>query len=431
MRYFFIFAAIVAAFWLGIYAVEHSQDITIKYQWNNNPMSVSLTSTTLLFSSILGLIGLYLLFTIIKTLFGLRARLRNRRQLKSANKAKQEMTQGLVHFTEGHWDQAEKLLLNSISHSETPLINYLAAARAANAQEAFGRRDAYLKKASEQGEEAHIAVAVSQAEMQFSCGQTEQARATLIHLREIAPNHPYASKLLAKVYYQQEDWGKLFELLPELNKLELIKDKDRQRYETTALTGIFQTLAYKKDVAKLNLLWKKLPADIRCKPTAVLLYCEALSEAGESTSSNKLLISTINHQADEVWDEKLIERYGLIDHKKLSDAIKQGEKWLTKHENSPMLLLALARLNRKYKLWGKSKTFYNASLNIAPSAPVYLEFAELLKELKEFENAQICYQYGLRYSIHKKGEIISLKSEQHADPKLAIVPNADEDIYSI
>ena len=96
-----------------------------------------------------------------------------------------------------------------------------------------------------------------------------------------------------------------------------------------------------------------------------------------------------------------------------------------------MLLLALARLHRKYQLWGKSKTYYNASLNIAPSAPVYLELAELLEELGEFENAQTCYQYGLRYSIYKKGEILSLKTANHADPKLAVLPEEDKEIYSI
>jgi len=424
MRYLFIIATIIGAFWLGSYAFEHAQDVTIT--WGDS-MSITLTSTTLLIAAVLGLIGLYLLVTILKALFGLRKRLKKRKLAKLAEKAKQEMTQGLVQFTEGHWKESEKLLVNSIAYSETPLINYLAAARAAHIQEAYDRRDKYLKKASQQGEDAHIAVAVSQAEMQYSCGQTEQARATLIHLREIAPKHPYANKLLAKVYYKQEDWNNLFELLPELSNLSLINDSDRKKYEVTALTGIFQMLAAKQDAAKLQGLWKKLPADIREKPDAVLLYCKALSEAGEQASSDKLLVATINKQ----WDEKLIERYGLIEHKKLNAAIKQGEKWLLEHENSPMLLLALARLHRKNQLWGKSKTYYNASLNIAPLASAYLEFAELLEELNETENAQICYQYGLRYSIYKKGEILSLKSVNHSDPKLAVVPETDKDIYSI
>ena len=130
MKYLLLFILIVGSFWLGIYAVQHSSDVTINYQWDNNPMSVSLTSTTLLIASIVGIFSLYILFSTLKFLFGLRKRLRLRRHAKLASRANQELTKGLVHFTEGHWDQSEKTLLNNVSHSETPLLNYLAAARA-------------------------------------------------------------------------------------------------------------------------------------------------------------------------------------------------------------------------------------------------------------------------------------------------------------
>ena len=125
-------------------------------------------------------------------------------------------------------------------------------------QEAYDRRDSYLKVASEQGEEAQIAVSVSQAEMQFTSDQLEQSRATLIHLLEVAPKHPYAIKLLAKVYYQQEDWSNLFSLLPDLDKLSLIKAKDHKKYQTTALTGIFHTLSHKKDISSLPNLMEEI-----------------------------------------------------------------------------------------------------------------------------------------------------------------------------
>ena len=105
MRDLIFFMLIVGAFWLGIYAVQHSSDVTINYQWNNNPMSASLTSTTLLIASILGVIGLYILFSLSKFLFGLRKRLRLRRHAKLTSKANQELNKVLVYFTEGHWDQ--------------------------------------------------------------------------------------------------------------------------------------------------------------------------------------------------------------------------------------------------------------------------------------------------------------------------------------
>jgi HemY protein len=372
-------------------------------------------------------VGLYILFSFSKFLFGLRKRLKLRKQAKLTTKANQELTKGLVHFTEGHWEQSERILLNNVAYSETPLLNYLAAARAAHMQEAYDRRDSYLKIASEQGNDAQIAVSVSQAEMQFSSGQLEQSRATLIHLLEVSPKHPYAIKLLAKVYYQQEDWSNLFSLLPDLDKLSLIKDTDHKKYQTTALTGIFHTLSHKKDINNLQLLWKKLPQALRENSQAVLLYCQALSDAGDENSSNKLLVSQLNKN----WDEKLIERYGLIEHSALGNAIKQAEKWLVGNEKSPMLLLALARLHRKYQLWGKSKAYYNSSLNFSPSAAVYLELAEMLEELGEDENAQTCYKLGLKYSIKKKGEILNLKSLRGQDTSLSIVPKTEGDIYSI
>ena len=417
MRYFLLFLAIIGAFWLGIYAVDHSSDIVIKYQWNENPMSVTLTSTTLLVASVLGLVGLYLFFSILKFLFGLRKRLKERKKAKLTTQASQDLTNGLVQFSEGHWEQSEKILLSNIKYSETPSLNYLVAARSAHMQEAYERRDAYIKTASELGDDVQTAVSISQAEMQFGGGQLEQARATLVHLLEAAPKHPYAIKLLAKVYFKQEDWRNLFELLPTLAKQGLIQKEDREKYEATALKGIFLTLAQNEDKQQLQALWKKLPADIKEKPQAVLLYCKALSDAGDVAASDKLLIASLNKN----WDEKLVERYGKIEHSNLGTAIKLGEKWLLDHEKSPMLLLALARLHRKFKLWGKSKSYYNSSLNFLPSADVYLEFAEMLEELEEHENAQICYKQGLNYSIHQKGQILNIKSLRSVDTSLSVV----------
>jgi len=411
MRYLLLFLFIVGAFWLGIYVVQHSSDITINYFWNDNPMSVSLTSTTLLIVGILGILCLYVLFSLLKFLLGLKKRLKNRRQVKLSLKSKQELTKGLVQFTEGRWEESEHLLINSVDYSETPLLNYLAASRSAHMQEAYDRRDDYLKTASLQGDDAQVAVAVSQAEMQFSSNQLEQSRATLIRLLEGSPKHPYALKLLAKVYYQQEDWNNLFNILPDLDNLSLIKDKDNKKYQKTALTGIFDSLARKKDTKSLHNLWKKLPKNSHENPELLLLYCKALSEAGDNELSNKLLIENVTKNPN----EKLFERYGLIEHESLGEAIKQAEKWLLDNSNSPMLLLSLARLNRQYQLWGKSKSYYNASLNFSPSSAVYLELAELLKELSEDENAQLCYKQGLEYSIHKKGEILNLKALRSVD----------------
>lgn len=411
MRYFLLFIFIVGTIWLGITAFQHSSDITINYQWNGNPLSAELTSTTLIMVGIVSILALYVSFIILKFIFGFGKRLKRRRKKKLSLVAKNELTKGLVLFTEGRWEESEFLLINNVEHSETPLLNYLTASRSAHLQEAYDRRDGYLKTASQQGEDAQIAVSVSQAEMQFSGNQLEQARATLIRLLEASPKHPYALKLLAKVYYEQEDWNNLFTLLSDLDNLSLIKKQDHKKYQKTALKGIFHSLAHKKDIKNLKALWGKLPANVQENSASLLLYCEALSTADDKDQSNKLLIEAINKYPD----EKLFERFGLIEHDDIGYAIKIAEDWLVDNNKSPMLLLALARLNRQYQLWGKSKSYYNASVNFSPSAEVYLELAELLVELSETENAELCYKQGLEYSIRNKGKILNLKALRSVD----------------
>ena len=423
MRYFILLLLVtIGGFWLGSYAFEHSVDVNIQWgDWGN----IALTSTTILIGAVLGFIALYAVIALLRTLFGLRKRIQTYRKNKLSRKANQELTQGLIHFTEGHWEQSEKTLMNTVKHSQAPLLNYLASARAAHIQGKIEQRDNYLKVATDLGDAAQTAVSVSQAEMQFSCGQLEQARATLINQLETTPKHEYVNKLLAKVYFKQEDWKNLFALLPNLDKADLQRDNLFQKYEDSAFAGVLHHFSHKKDLLGLQDFWKKLPNEIKLKPRSVRLYSEALADAGDSKGSNKLLISTLNKK----WDESLAERYGLIEHPSLGGAIKQGEKWLLEHPRSPMLLLSLARLNRQYQLWGKSKTYYNTCLNLAPNTKIYLELAELLEEINEDENAQACYKLGLNYSIHQKGEVFNLKAHSKGAVEiLAVVPDIDEDI---
>ena len=71
MCYLLLFLFIVATLWLGIAVVQHSSDVTISYQWNKHPMSLTLTSTTLLVAAIAGVIGLFITFSLLKFIFKL------------------------------------------------------------------------------------------------------------------------------------------------------------------------------------------------------------------------------------------------------------------------------------------------------------------------------------------------------------------------
>ncbi len=365
-------------------------------------------TATLVFAILATCVLFYLGITLLRELFGLRKRLYRLRDSRLNSKANRSLNQGLIQLTEGHWDKAEKLLTEHANRSETPLLNYLAAARAAHMRDAPERRDELLKKAIESDSKAQVAVGVSQAEMQLAGEQLEQAHATLLNLRILAPKNAYVLKLLAKVLHKQQNWEALLDLLPELQKQNLLNSDNMGKVQAATLTGLFGKYADQKQADKLQALWKKLPAPIRDQADAMLVYAKALHTAG----ADALCEQFINGIHSKSWQPKLADLYGRIEHQSLPSAVQHAEKWLAQQPDNPTSLLLLARLHRQQRLWGVAKSYYETSLNQSPDPEGYLELAELLEIMGETGNAEHCYRVGLRYCIRQQGERLMLAASQ-------------------
>jgi len=348
----------------------------------------------------------YIVIAFLRYLLTLHRRIGRFHGKRLAGKAGKELVQGLVYLTEGHWAKAEKQLLKHLDYCETPVVNYLAAARAAHMQENFEKRDELLKQAVDRDKHVDVAVSVAQAEMQLDSEQTAQAQATLLRLQEMSPNHPYISKLLAKVYLRQKNWEALFELLPSLLKQKVVKSKDILNYKAAALGGLFEQYSKAGRLDDLQKAWRKLPQDVRDNPQAVGIFVNALQNMGEVDLSAKTLVAAI----DKHWDDALVELYGSLQHKDPIAAGEVGKRWLAQKSNNPAIMLTMARLNTQKKLWGKAKTFYETRLNQLPDSKAYFELAQLLESMGEQGNADTCYRVGLKYCISKEVERLNLKS---------------------
>jgi HemY protein len=301
---------------------------------------------------------------------------------------------------EGHWAEGEKHLIDNVNYSDNPLLNYLAAARASQMQEQYHKRDEYLKKASSFGEDAEIAVAVSQASMQYDTGQVEQARATLTHLREISPEHPFPNQLLAKVYYKQEDWKQLSELIPELVNTTsgASLDKKYHQYMQRSVEGLFEITAGKQDLQALELIWEKLPEQVRQERYAVKAYANALGNAGGGDLAAPLLEEELVQSAH----RELYACYGNIQHHKPEKALSKARVWEARDPNDSALLLCLARLENQCGNQEASANYYEKTIALVPDKHVYYEFAELLWAMGDKENAGRCNRQGLRYCVQGK-----------------------------
>ncbi|PVV08859.1 MAG: heme biosynthesis protein HemY [gamma proteobacterium symbiont of Ctena orbiculata] len=323
---------------------------------------------------------------------------RKRRNLK----ARQALTRGLVELAEGRWKVAERHLTRNVSQSETPLLNYLAAARAAQLQGEHTRRDDYLHLAHESMPSADVAVGLTQAELQLAHQQYEQALATLMHVRSLSPKHTYVLTLLKKLYENLGEWKKLEEMLPELKRRKVINDDDYQTLESRVYHERLKQES--KTLDDLVRYWQEIPRVIRQQQEMLIDYCKYMMALDAGSRVEPLITTSLQRE----WNPELASLYGYIELANPSHQLEVAEAWLQKRQEDPGLLLTLARLSLQNKLWGKARSYLEASIGISPSAESYQQLGLLLERLGDDDAALRCFRAGLAL--------------EHAEPQRALPP---------
>jgi HemY protein len=333
------------------------------------------------------------------------------RQLRLAQRA---LTRGLLEMAEGDWKGAEKRLVKYAASAETPLLNYLAAARAAQLQGAHERRDQYLHLAHESMPSADVAVSLTQAELQLAHQQMEQALATLKHLKSIAPKHVYVLKLLSELYQQLGDWRQLSELLPELKRRKACSETELLKIETRVHQYSLQQAAG-GDLNALEKAWKALPRRMRREDVLLKDYVRHLLTLNGTEKAVKAIDAQLSQPGSENWRDEYLEMYDRIPCMDPARQLTTAEQWLKQHPENPLLLQVLGRLSLKAKLWGKARSYLEASIELSPSSEAYQELANLLETLGEEEKARQCYRLGLKAGV--KQEPVTLPSDIHVKVK--------------
>jgi HemY protein len=338
--------------------------------------------------ALVGFVVFYALLRLVLWLLGAPHRWRTWRRQRREEHARQDLQQGLMLMAEGRWAQAEQRLIEHADDAETPLLNYLTAARAAQLQNAYERRDIYLGKAARSMPRAGTAVALTQAELQYDHAQWEQALATLSTLRQRIPKHPRVLALLAMTYQQLGDWPRLMELVDELRRHHALEPGAQRRLENGVHRHQLEQMA---DAEELRQLWNSVPARHRDDLELVRVYVDRLMATGAHASAEKMIRRTLEHH----WDDDLCDCFGRLQGGDASARMKQAEHWLKDRPSDPVLLLAAGRIAVQAHLWGIARRLLEASLGAAPSPAAYHALGGLLEQLDETPDAMACYRKGL------------------------------------
>lgn len=338
--------------------------------------------------------GLRLLRSVLRLPGALHRQSENRRH----GKARRQLTQGLIDLAEGRFEQAENHLVRLVEFSDSPLVHYLAAARAAQLQGKHDARDNYLKAAHDANPDAELAIGVTQAELQLAHHQTEQALATLSHLHSIAPRHDFVTMLLARAYFELEDWAALVKLLPDVRRKKLLKGNRLLEMERAGYRGLLTRAADSQQ--NLEKAWGSIPKTEQSDIEILRHYLDLMARRGWQAGNAEQLLQKALETS---WDDRLIEVYGRYESRDANAQLTRVEKWLDDSGHNEQLLLALGRIAIRARLWGKAQGYLEASIGVRETPAACLALAQLLeKQLKQPEKAAEYYQRGLRLSLESE-----------------------------
>lgn len=306
------------------------------------------------------------------------------------------LTRGLLAQAEGRWRESEKALLTYAKKTESA-INYLAAARSAQAQGANERVNQYLDMAQATDPAANSAIRLTQAELLIDSKQYDRAGAALARIRQEDPRNARAISLLCKLYQVSNNWEKMSELLYDIKRNKILPVTEYNELEKTVYLNLITEAAKADKLLTLKNTWAIIPKDLQKDSDIIAAFAERLINDNLPDEAEPLLRNAIRNH----WNDRLVYLYGLLYTDNPYNQLSAAEKWYKQKQNNPTLLLTLGRLSSRSELWGKSRSYLEASIENGGGPESYHALAQVLEHIDEPELAANIYRQGLEIASDK------------------------------
>jgi len=344
------------------------------------------------------LVGLYVLLRSIAAALTSRRRLAMLRTERRRRRARADTQRGLLDLAAGNWKRSEELLTRSAGDAESAVVNYVVASRAADLQDAVARRDEWLARAQEAGPEERAPVLVTRAEMQMRRGQLEAALATLQQLDASGDLNSRGLELMARLAQKLGRSELLRNLGPRLRSAKELPEAQVNELLAQAQLQEIRVLGERGDPAAVKSAWDALPRDARRLPQAIVLHARARMDAGAHAEAERALRELI----EETGDPAAIRLYGELVLPDPLAPLERAEAWLHVRPDEPDLLATCAQLCLRADLYGKARSYLEASIARKPAAEYSLLLADLLEQMGERERAAQVLREALNHGAGRR-----------------------------
>lgn len=382
-----VFAAAVALVLLGRFDSGYALFIYPPYRVE---VSMLFFGVAALFAFALGYTALRLLGQVL----GLPSNVRAYRARRRRERAHAALAAALQAYYEGRYTRAEKQAALAFEAGPAPGVAALLAARAAHQMRDFERRDRWLERADAAGDSLKAARLVSRAELALEERDFGAARDALRKLQDAGPRHIAATRLLLRAERGAGAWDEVLRLAGQLLKRDAIAPAVAEEYKLQATLELLQRSADDADAFERR--WRAVSARDQVQPRVAAAAARHATALGEAALAREILEKALAAE----WSSRLVALYGELPAQLNPGAraeearvrIERAERWLLEHERDPDLLAVLGRLCAQAELWGKAKSFLEASLSFEETRAARLELARLEERLGKADEAQRHYR---------------------------------------
>jgi HemY protein len=356
------------------------------------PWRVELSLNFALLLAALGFVALYVAARTVMIAIGMPARVREFQARRSQARAHEAFRAALVNFFEGRYGRAEKAAAAAMKAGVSPALSAVLAARAAHGMRAFAARDSYLARATSPDPDENSMRLIAQTEMLLEERRYHDA---LDVLKKMPEKHTAALRLELRAQQMARNWDRVMALIPLLEKRKVFEAPVVAQLRRQA---IIETLKLKAlDMKGLREYWERLAEDERLESRIAATAVSCFMALGGCDDARRI----IERSVERLWDPGLVALYSECLGTDVRQRLEHGEEWLTQHPKDAVLLLTLGRLCAHQGLWGKARSYLDASLSIESTHSAHLELARLLEREGKTEQAARHYQLALDVTLEQ------------------------------
>lgn len=382
----FILVTFAVALALGLVAMEDPGYVLIA----RSPYEIEVSLALFVLALVLVFSGLYLGVRFLYRLFSARRDLSEWSVRRNRERAGRDMLSGYARLIEGDFEQAERELTLRVKHSDTPLLNHLGAAYAAQQQGDYVRRDAYLDAAAASGRRFRDAISLTRARLQYQAGQLDESRKTIEAMPPSLRKRPAAQRMEAEVLRSLKDFKALEQRLPKYRRGDAFSAEELADLERQTFGRMFRLEAPPAEPSELSRALSSLPEEQRHSTAVVSAYAARLAAAGRSKAAADHIRTELHHH----WNSELVPVFLALGEDP-AEQIRQLKVWLERHPEDARLLYALAHLSNAEGDRETAQEFYARAIRHGAGEEAYLELGELLERAGESAEALRCYRRGL------------------------------------